>query len=85
MLLTYADDIDIVGFNNWAFGTAFSGLKKEAKEVGLAVNEDNKMARNGGRCNDYGSMALFVWATGIAEDGITNCISFSQTYTQLSE
>ncbi|XP_054086050.1 putative uncharacterized transposon-derived protein F52C9.6 isoform X2 [Zeugodacus cucurbitae] len=39
-LLAYADDIDIIGSNNRAVCSAFSRLDKEAKRMGLVVNED---------------------------------------------
>ena len=39
-LLAYADDIDIIGLNNRAVSSAFSKLDKEAKRMGLVVNED---------------------------------------------
>ncbi|XP_054091506.1 uncharacterized protein LOC105219282 isoform X2 [Zeugodacus cucurbitae] len=39
-LLAYADDIDIIGNNTRAVSSAFSRLDKEAKRMGLVVNED---------------------------------------------
>ncbi|XP_054089770.1 LINE-1 retrotransposable element ORF2 protein isoform X1 [Zeugodacus cucurbitae] len=39
-LLAYADDIDIIGSNNRAVCSAFSRMNKEAKRMGLEVNED---------------------------------------------
>ncbi|XP_054085666.1 LINE-1 retrotransposable element ORF2 protein isoform X1 [Zeugodacus cucurbitae] len=39
-LLAYADDIDIIGSNNRAVCSAFSRMDKEAKRMGLEVNED---------------------------------------------
>lgn len=41
MLLAYADDADIVGFNNRAVRAALSRLEKEAKELDIVVNEGN--------------------------------------------
>ncbi|CAD6995418.1 unnamed protein product [Ceratitis capitata] len=38
-LLAYADDIDIIGLNNRAVSSASSRLDKEAKRMGLVVNE----------------------------------------------
>ncbi|XP_054084799.1 uncharacterized protein LOC128921370 [Zeugodacus cucurbitae] len=39
-LLAYADDIDIIGNNTRAVSSAFSRLDKDAKRMGLVVNED---------------------------------------------
>ena len=39
-LLAYADDIDIIGKNKGYVCSAFSGLDREAKRMGLVVNED---------------------------------------------
>lgn len=41
-LLAYADDIDIIGLNNRAVSSAFSKLDKEAKRMGLVVNETKR-------------------------------------------
>ncbi|XP_049306103.1 LINE-1 retrotransposable element ORF2 protein isoform X2 [Bactrocera dorsalis] len=40
-LLAYVDDIDTIGLNTRAVSSAFSRLDKEAKKMGLAVNEGN--------------------------------------------